>query len=148
MEQSPTWRRANESFSEGATRAVESNSGRVCASLDERRRPEDNGEIGRKRNQATERIRSFRNSLTPRNKALVVASKRRCANFSALITKEGWRRPTQPCFWLERDRVIRTVQNSCQCPFLVQFDLIRSFQSRYKFPKRGTIAPSGVLLWI
>jgi hypothetical protein len=52
------------------------------------------------------------------------------------------------CFWFEWDRRIRAVQNSCQCPFLVQFDLIASFQSRYKFPKHGTIAPFRVLLWI
>src|SRR5437764_7096460 len=91
MQPTANWRRANESFAGRATRAVESNSARVCASLDERRRPEENGESGRKRNQATGEVRPFRNPLTPRNKALVVASKRSCANFSALITKQGWR---------------------------------------------------------
>src|SRR5436190_23315403 len=55
MQQSPTWRRANESFSVGTTRAVESNSARVCASLDKRRRPEENGKTGRKRTKLPER---------------------------------------------------------------------------------------------
>ena len=86
MQQTATWRRANESFAGGATRAVESNSARVCASLDERRRPGENVETGRKRNQATGEVRLFRNSLTQRNKALVVAGKRSCANFSILTT--------------------------------------------------------------
>src|SRR3954451_14596039 len=96
MQPTANWRRANESFAGRATRAVESNSARVCASLDERRRPEENGESGRKRNQATEG--PFRNSLTHRIKALVVAGKRSCANFSTLTTKGGWRWPIQARF--------------------------------------------------
>ncbi|OLE10416.1 MAG: hypothetical protein AUG89_12360 [Acidobacteria bacterium 13_1_20CM_4_56_7] len=42
----------------------------------------------------------------------------------------------------------RPVENPCQYPFSPEFPLSTSIKPKYKVPKRGTIAPFNLLLWI